>query len=325
MCNWKAAFRGGCLFPNLWVLPITKHLQAGLGEWRLLLGVIQSCMSVFGIGLMNQGLPWANCPSQIQTSLSPGSAVPPPFKAKLRFGVRNEIKPTRQRTTSHHFLLLSAEFPKLTMPSASTPVSQPWQSPTPTSQHLPGSELNSLQSLQEWCESRAWALIHGKPWDPSTVLWMQLSLEPFGEDLWGSTAALGHRCPTSGERSGWGHARAAQDRPAQLQLWGASSFQRHSGVTRKDQTASASWPFSSSFIISISILIVLNVGISDFLCQRKNQDYVVFLHLSLVSVKEISPAVSRKSGKARTLASHSSSFLVNVCCEDTHTTLKVGE
>lgn len=72
-------------------------------------------------------------------------------------------------------------------------------------------------------------------------------------------------------------------------------------------------PFSSYFTISNSVLIVLNVGRSDFLSQRKKH-CIIFLHLSLLNGKEKSPAVFRKPGKVRTLASHSSSFLVYLCC-----------
>lgn len=60
---------------------------------------------------------WANCPSQIQAPLSPGSAVPPHLKQNYALESGMETKPTRQRTTAPHFLLLSVEFPKLTMPS----------------------------------------------------------------------------------------------------------------------------------------------------------------------------------------------------------------
>lgn len=59
-----------------------------------------------------------------------------------------------------------------------------------------------------------------------------------------------------------------------------------------------------------------------FYLREKN--CVIFLHLTLLNGKEKS-AVFRKPGKARTLASHSSSVLVDLFCEGTPTTLKVGE
>lgn len=224
-----------------------------------------------GIDLINQGLLWANCPSQTQTSLSPGSAGPPPFKAKLRFGSRNEIKPTRQRTTSHHFLLLSVGFPKSTMPSRSTPVSQPQQTPAPTSQHLPGSELNSLRILQERCKCSAWALIHGKPEIPAlccahSCLWSPPERTCEAAPLLWDTDAP--------EWVKWGdkRVRTRQQQRGIARLSSSSEALPLSNViaaTRKDQTASASWPFSSSFIISSPILTGLNVGRSYFLSQRK--------------------------------------------------------
>lgn len=199
----------------------------------------------------------------------------------------------------------------------------PQQTPAPTSQHLPGSELNSLQSLQERCECCAWALIHRTPWDPSTAPWMQLSLEPFRKDLWGSSAALGRRCPTSGwsgEISGRGHTSSGTGLP------GTAPALRHFLFPTSHwcytEGPNSKWLMAFLFFFYKLILIVLNVGRSDFLSREKN--CIIFLHLTLLNGKEKS-AVFKKTGKSRTLASHSSSFLIDLSCQGTHTTLKVDE
>lgn len=226
-------------------------------------------MSVFGIDLMNQV---SKLPIPDPNTLISWQPGPPPCKAKLRIGFRNETKPTRQRTTSHHFLLLSVEFPKLTMPSRSTPLSQP-----------PGKSCSNQPALT-WIRSEL------PPKPPGMMQVPCLGINPWetvrSQRCAVDTAVSGalqrgflgqHLCSGMQMPHEWVKGRDKRVRTRQqrrgIARHGSSSealpLSNVTGATRKDQTASASWPFSSSFIVSTSILILLNVGRSDFISEKR--------------------------------------------------------
>lgn len=120
-------------------------------------------MSVFRVDL-------SNCEQTAHPRSKHPYLLPVPFLLRLKQNYALE---------SCNFFLLLAEFPKLNLMSTSALLSRPRQILTSATWHLPGSELNSLQSLQNdvtWhksvghsqqCEIPASHRRHSYSWSPS--------------------------------------------------------------------------------------------------------------------------------------------------------------